>query len=88
MRENLILPRFGEAGPDTIMIVGDKEGNGRIAYATATATIVGNQTKLTVTLNLHRVRPGDYVLLTELNGQDSRTLVRLNPIADRPCRTF
>lgn len=67
---NLILPRFSEAGPYTIMVVGDKEGNGRIAYATGTATMVGNQTKLTVTLDLRRVRTGDYVLLTELNGQD------------------
>ena len=67
---NLILPRFSEAGPYTIMVVGDKEGNGRIAYATGTATMVGNQTKLTVTLDLRRVRRGNYVLLTELNGQD------------------
>jgi hypothetical protein len=67
---NLILPRFSEAGPYTIMVVGDKEGNGRIAYATGTATMVGNQTKLTLTLDLRRVRPGNYVLLTELNGQD------------------
>lgn len=52
------------------MVVGDKEGNGRIAYATGTATMVGNQTKLTVALDLRRVRPGNYVLLTELNGQD------------------
>jgi hypothetical protein len=66
---NLILPRFSEAGPYTIMVVGDREGNGRIAYATAT-TMVGNQTKLSVTLDLRRVRPGEYVLLTELNGQD------------------
>ncbi len=67
---NLILPRFSEAGPYTIMVVGDKEGNGRIAYATGTATMVGNQTELVVTLDLSRVRPGNYVLLTELNGQD------------------
>lgn len=67
---NLILPRFSEAGPYTIMVVGDKEGNGRIAYATGTAAMVGKQTKLTVTLDLRRVRPGNYVLLTELNGQD------------------
>jgi hypothetical protein len=67
---NLILPRFSEAGSYTIMVVGDREGNGRIAYAAGTAVMVGNQTKLTVTLDLRRVRPGNYVLLTELNGQD------------------
>ena len=67
---NLILPRFSEAGPYTIMVVSDREGNGRVAYATETAVMVGNQTKLIVTLDLRRVRPGNYVLLTELNGQD------------------
>src|ERR1700739_429774 len=67
---SLILPRFSEAGPYTIMVVGDKEGNGRIAYATGTATMAGNQTKLTVTLDLRRVRLGNFVLLTELDRQD------------------
>jgi hypothetical protein len=41
-----------------------------IAYATGNATIVSNQTKLTVTLDLRRAKPGRYVLLTELSGQD------------------
>lgn len=67
---NLILPRFSEAGPYTIMVVSDREGNGRVAYATGNAVVVGNQTKLIVTLDLRRVRPGNYVLLTELNGQN------------------
>jgi hypothetical protein len=67
---NLILPRFSEAGAYTIMVVSDREGNGRVAYATGTAVMVGNQTKLTVTLDLRRVRLGNYVLLTELTGQD------------------
>ncbi|HKR26585.1 MAG TPA: hypothetical protein VJT08_07525 [Terriglobales bacterium] len=67
---NLILPRFSEAGPYTIIVVAGREGTNRIAYATGNASIVGNQTKLTVTLDLRRARPGSYVLLTELSGQE------------------
>ena len=67
---NLILPRFSEAGPYTIIVVAGREGTNRIAYGTGTASTVGNQTTLTVTLDLRRARPGSYVLLTELSGQD------------------
>ncbi|MGA7524739.1 MAG: hypothetical protein WBW84_19980 [Acidobacteriaceae bacterium] len=67
---NLILPRFSQAGPYTIIVVAGREGSNRIAYGTGTATAVGNQTKLTVTLDLRRARSGSYVLLTELSGQD------------------
>jgi hypothetical protein len=67
---NLILPRFSEAGAYNVMVVAGREGTNRIAYATGNASIVGNQTKLTVTLDLRRARPGSYVLLTELSGQD------------------
>lgn len=67
---NLILPRFSEAGPYTIIVVAGREGTNRIAYATGTASIASNQTMLTVTLDLRRAKPGSYVLLTELSGQD------------------
>ncbi|HEV2325787.1 MAG TPA: hypothetical protein VGS10_17685 [Terracidiphilus sp.] len=67
---NLILPRFSEAGPYTIVVVAGREGTNRIAYATGNASIVDNQTKLTVTLDLRHAKPGSYVLLTELSGQD------------------
>lgn len=67
---DLILPRFSEAGPYTIIVVAGHEGTNRIAYATGNAAIVGNRTKLTVTLDLRRAKPGSYVLLTELNGQN------------------
>ena len=67
---NLILPRFSEAGPYTIIVVAGREGANRIAYGTGTASIAGNQTKLTVTLDLRRAKHGSYVLLTELSGQD------------------
>ena len=67
---NLILPRFSESGPYTIIVVAGREGTNRIAYATGNATLVGDQTKLTVTLDLRRAKPGNYVLLTELSGQD------------------
>jgi hypothetical protein len=66
---NLILPRFSDAGQYTIILVAGREGTDRIAYTTGDASIVGNQTKLTVTLDLRRAKPGSYVLLTELNGQ-------------------
>ena len=67
---NLILPRFSQAGPYTIIVVAGREGTSRIAYATGNAALVGNQTELTVTLDLRRAKPGSYVLLTELSGQD------------------
>lgn len=67
---NLILPRFSEAGPYTIIVVAGREGTNRIAYATGNATILDNQTELTVTLDLRRAKPGSYVLLTERSGQD------------------
>jgi|SRR5579872_1069901 len=67
---SLILPRFSEAGPYTIIVVAGREGTNRIAYASGNATLVGNQTKLTVTLDLRHAKPGTYVLLTELSGQD------------------
>jgi hypothetical protein len=54
----------------TIMVVAGHEGTNRIAYATGIASTVGNQTKLTVMLDLRSAKPGSYVLLTELNGQD------------------
>jgi len=53
-----------------IIVVAGREVTNRIAYATGNASIVGNQTKLTVTLDLRRAKPGSYVLLTELSGQD------------------
>ena len=67
---NLILPRFSETGPYTIIVVAGREGSDRIAYSTGNASIVGNQTMLTVTLDLRRAKAGSYVLLTELSGQD------------------
>jgi hypothetical protein len=67
---NLILPRFSEGGPYTIIVVAGREGTDRIAYATGVASAAGNQTKLTVTLDLRGAKPGSYVLLTELSGQD------------------
>jgi len=42
----------------------------RFACTTGIASAVGNQTKLTVTLDLRRASPGNYVLRTKLSGQD------------------
>ena len=67
---NLILPRFSESGPYTVIVVAGRQVSDRIAYATGNASTVGNQTKLTVTLDLRRAKLGSYVLLTKLSGQD------------------
>lgn len=67
---NLILPRFSESGAYTIMVARDRNGNGRLACTTGVATAVSHQTKLTVTLDLRGAKPGDYLLLTELSGQE------------------
>jgi hypothetical protein len=67
---NLILPRFSESGAYTIMVASDRNGKGRLACTTGIAATTGNQTKLAVTLDLRGAKPGDYLLLTELSGQD------------------
>lgn len=67
---NLILPRFSQSGAYTIMVASDRNGDGRLASTTGVATTAGNQTKLTVTLDLRGVKPGDYFLLTEFSGQE------------------
>lgn len=67
---NLILPRFSESGAYTIMVASDRNGKGRLACTTGIAATTGNQTKLAVTLDLRGARPGDYLLLTELSGQE------------------
>ncbi len=67
---NLILPRFSQSGAYTIMVARDRNGDGRLASTIGVATTAGNQTKLTVTLDLRGVKPGDYFLLTELGCQD------------------
>ena len=75
---NLILPRFSQAGAYTIMVAGDRDGNGRMACATGIATTAGNQTKLTVTLDLRGAKPGAYFLLTELSGEQDFYSYQLN----------
>jgi hypothetical protein len=67
---NLILPRFSQSGAYTIMVASDRNGDGRLASTTGVGTTVGNQTTLTVTLDLRGVKPGDYFLLTEFSGQE------------------
>jgi hypothetical protein len=75
---NLILPRFSQPGAYTIMVAGDRDGNGRMACATGIATTAGNQTKLTVTLDLRGAKPGAYFLLTELSGEQDFYSYQLN----------
>lgn len=75
---NLILPRFSQPGAYTIMVAGDRDGNGRMACTTGIATTAGNQTKLTVTLDLRGAKPGAYFLLTELRGEQNFYSYQLN----------
>jgi hypothetical protein len=75
---NLILPRFSQPGAYTIMVAGDRDGNGRMACTTGIATTAGNQTKLTITLDLHGAKPGAYFLLTELSGEQDFYSYQLN----------
>ncbi len=67
---NLILPRFSQSGAYTIMVANDRNGDGRVASTTGIGTTAGNQTRLTVTLDLRGVKTGDYFLLTEFGGQE------------------
>ncbi len=75
---NLILPRFSQPGAYTIMVAGDRDGNGRMAYTTGIATTTDNQTKLTVMLDLRGAKPGAYFLLTELGREQDFYSYQLN----------
>jgi hypothetical protein len=72
---NLILSPFSEAGHYMIMTVSDREVMG----ASLMPRNCGHgcsQTKLTETLDPCQVRPGNYVLLTELNDKRTRIPIR------------
>jgi hypothetical protein len=60
------------------MVAGDRDGNGRIACTTGIAAMVGNQTQLSVALDLHGAKPGAYFLLTELSGEHNFYSYQLN----------
>jgi hypothetical protein len=67
---NLILPRFSESGAYQVMVALDRNGKNGLACASGTAASIGSRTALDVALDLRGAKPGDYWLLTRLNGED------------------
>lgn len=67
---NLILPRFSESGTYQIMVAQDRNGKNGLACASGTAASTGSRTAVDVALDLRSAKPGDYWLLTRLNGED------------------
>ena len=67
----LILPRLSQPGAYYVMIAADKNGLDRVACAKGTAVGADPRTVVTVSLDLRSARPGRYVLLTQLQGEDA-----------------
>jgi hypothetical protein len=65
----MILPPFSEAGNYRVLIAHDREGKTAVACANGIATAEGHTAKLDVSLDLRGIKPGSYLLLTELQGQ-------------------
>jgi hypothetical protein len=65
----MILPPFSEGGNYRIMISHDREGKTALVCANGTATAKGHSATLDVSLDLRSIKPGNYLLLTELGGQ-------------------
>jgi hypothetical protein len=66
---SMILPPFSEAGHYRIMIAHDREGKTALVCSNGIATAKGYTARLDVSLDLRGIKPGDYLLLTELDGQ-------------------
>lgn len=67
---NLILPRFSEAGMYSILVAADRGGKNRLACASGQAVLTSGSTAVAFLMDLRSVKSGDYLLLTELSGQD------------------
>jgi hypothetical protein len=67
---NLILPRFSEAGMYSILVAADRGGKNRLACTSGQAVLTNGRTAVAFFMDLRSIKPGDYLLLTELNGQD------------------
>ncbi len=57
------------AGNYRVVIAHDREGKTALVCANGVATAKGYTAKLDVSLDLRGVKPGNYLLLTELEGQ-------------------
>jgi hypothetical protein len=66
---NIILPPFSEGGNYRLLIAHDREGKTALVCANGFATAKGSTARLDVSLDLRGVKPGNYLLLTELEGQ-------------------
>lgn len=66
---NMILPPFSEAGNYRVVIAHDREAKTAVVCASGIATAKGHTANLDVALDLRGIKPGDYFLLTELEGQ-------------------
>jgi len=60
-----------QPGAYSIMVASDKNGLNRVACATGTAVGADPRTVVTVSLDLRSATPGEYVLLTQLQGEDA-----------------
>jgi hypothetical protein len=67
---HLILPRFSEPGRYTIFVATGRQIATAIVSAPGAGIGSGQQTKIDVSLDLRAVKPGNYFLLTLLEGQD------------------
>lgn len=66
------LPLFSDDGPYSVEILTDRTGSGPVAVAKGTATQMGKDTSLKVTLDLTHVKQGIYYLAT-VHGADQAT---------------
>ena len=66
---NMILPPFSEGGNYRVVIAHDRGAKTAVVCANGIATAKGHTANLDVALDLRGVKPGDYFLLTELEGQ-------------------
>jgi hypothetical protein len=67
----LVLPRLSQPGEYYIMVAADKNGLNRVACATGTAAGADPRTVVNVSLDLRSAKPGNYVLSTQLQGEDA-----------------
>jgi hypothetical protein len=71
IRLELVLPLLGPPGAYSIAVASDRNGLNRVACATGTAVGADPRTVVTVSLDLRGATPGNYVLLTQLRGEDA-----------------
>jgi hypothetical protein len=71
LRLEIVLPRFSQTGAYDVMVAAGKNGIGRVASAKGIAVGTDSRTVVTVSLDLRRAKPGQYVLSTQFQGDDA-----------------